>query len=166
MAFVTNKDEKVSNIVYVVAGLFTVALAILIVGIAMEKNCQSKARNKSSAAAIKLERLSQFCKYSQEADRIGLNAFLMRVQKAYFDTSPNQVAYDPDVKYADMHEHLKKRYHFKVMFTCNYLGQGRCNRNISIHFHQLIASLLNIYVFRRISIIGRIFFKKSDAENV
>ena len=123
MAFFRDKDGKISNLIYVVAGLFIVGLAILIVGIAMEGNCRGNVSNnaKATPAGMKLERLSQLCKYSQEADRIGLNAFLKKVQRAYFDNSPNEVAFDPDVKSGDMHEHLKKRYCFTSIFKYYYI---------------------------------------------
>ena len=106
-----NRPGKVSIFVYVVAGLFAISLIVLIIGLAVGANC----RNKSDASAkrsttAKIESLSQFCKSSPEAERIKLNAFLKKVQKAYFENSPDQVVYDPDVKFDDMHEHLKQRY--------------------------------------------------------
>ena len=121
MAFLTDKIRRISLPLYVAAGVFTVGLIILIVGLALDTKCSGK--DTPTASTAKLESLSQYCKYSAEAQSIGLPAFLKRVQKAYFDNSPNQVAFDPDVAASDMHEHLKKRYHFIYFSSCAFMAR-------------------------------------------
>lgn len=111
MAIIASKPGKVSAFVYIVAGIFAVSLIVLIIGLAMDANCRNKVDSgaKSSLSTAKIERLSQFCKYSQEAERMQLDGYLKKVQRAYFKYSPNSAAFDPDVNAEGMHEHLKKR---------------------------------------------------------
>ena len=106
------KGQKVSPIFYIVAGALAVSLIFLIVGLAVDISCRNKMRDNSKPSGVvkKLTSLKEFCSYSPEAKRIGLKAFLKKVQKAYFEHTPNHVAHDPDVKSEEMHEHLKKRY--------------------------------------------------------
>ena len=114
--------RQISIPICVAAVVFTVGLIVLIVGLALDTKCSGDDVHAPTSSTAKLESLSQFCKYSAEAQLIGLPAFLKRVQKAYFDNSPNQVAFDPDVKASDMHEHLKKRYSFIIFLLLCFHG--------------------------------------------
>ena len=117
------KGQKVSPIFYIVAGALAVSLIFLIVGLAVDISCRNKMKDNSMPnSAKKMTSLKEFCSYSPEAKRIGLKAFLKKVQKAYFEHTPNQVTYDPDVKSEERHEHLKKRYDMMSVF---YPREGR-----------------------------------------
>ena len=119
MAFIINKASQAPKVLYLAAAVLIVGLIFLIAGAALIANCGgSKASDNAKApTAKKLKSLSQFCEYSPEAERMGLNKFLKKVQRAYFENSPHQVAFDPDVKAGDMHEYLKKRYVCKLTFS-------------------------------------------------
>ena len=57
----------------------------------------------------KLTTLKEFCAYSDDAKQLGLEDFLKKVQKAYFDNNPNQVAYQPDLTMEELNENVKTR---------------------------------------------------------
>ncbi len=106
----SSSSGKVHPFAYIAAGLLVVGLIVLIVGLSLNFNCNDNDKSKkqdTASKARKLESLKEFCDYSPEAQRIGLKPFLTKVQKSYFEQSPHQVAYQPDIK--DMSEHVKTR---------------------------------------------------------
>ena len=52
---------------------------------------------------------SQFCRFSDEAVRVGLPALLEEVKSAYFTHNPNNVAWNPDLIGREMTEYVKTR---------------------------------------------------------
>jgi len=51
----------------------------------------------------------QFCRFSDEAIRVGLPALLEEVKTAYFAHHPNNVAWNPDLIGQEMTEYVKTR---------------------------------------------------------
>eukprot|EP00794_Sanderia_malayensis_P004766 gene4766-5393_t len=79
--------------------------------LALDIACKDKTTSITpSPKARKLTSLKEFCEYSPEAKRIGLDAFLKKVQLSYYEHFPNQVSYQPDIKSEEMSEHVLKRY--------------------------------------------------------
>lgn len=91
--------------------VFVLAAVLLIVGIALIAAASIKSRN----CALKSSEISQsgggesstsggsdvssnFCKFSQEAQRIGLEEFLSKVKKSYYALHASAFVYNPEVK--------------------------------------------------------------------
>ena len=117
MAFMS-KIGKASPGLYAAVGFLILGLVILIVGVTVDIKCSNEkswTSPSSGGGQRNITGLKEFCKYSPEAERIGLDTFLKRVKAAYYENMPNQVAYDPDVKFNDRFEDLKKRLCFYVI---------------------------------------------------
>ena len=80
--------------------LAAIAIIILVVGIvliakaAKKRDCNDE--GDKSPGSTGDQKSSDFCDYSEEAKRIGLNDIMLRVKKSYYEHHPFQLPSDPD----------------------------------------------------------------------
>ena len=121
-AGVDKLDLPARKLLYLAAALLGIGVFVLILGLVFISKSGPKilCKDKSSLNTVtsdksdksetkKLSTLKEFCAYSDEAKRLGLEDFLKKVQKAYFDNNPNQVAYQPDLTTEELNEKVKTR---------------------------------------------------------
>ncbi|XP_048584062.1 uncharacterized protein LOC125563171 [Nematostella vectensis] len=88
-----NKGNVSRRYVIIAGAVLIVALVVLIVGIVLIVK-SSNANNCTEKGKV-IE--SPFCELSEEGKRIGLEEFIKRVQKTYYNLHPFNVIFDPDV---------------------------------------------------------------------
>ena len=98
-----------SRILFII--LAVIALVVLVVGIvlialaAKRKDCDGRKGGKHPGSSGE-EISSDFCEYSEEAKRIGLDDMILRVKKSYYEYHPFQLPSDPDAT----RDEIKKKY--------------------------------------------------------
>ena len=98
-----------SRILFII--LAVIALVVLVVGIvlialaAKRKDCDGRKGGKHPGSSGE-EISSEFCEYSDEAKRIGLDDMILRVKKSYYEYHPFQLPGDPDAT----RDEIKKNY--------------------------------------------------------
>lgn len=91
--------------------LAVIAFIVLVVGIvlialaAKRKDCDGRKGGKRPGSSGE-EISSDFCEYSEEAKRIGLDDMILRVKKSYYEYHPFQLPSDPDAT----RDEIKKKY--------------------------------------------------------
>ena len=79
--------------IIIIAAVCIIALACLCAGIALmvkTKSCESS-KSGSTTSSLKDQ-----CKYSDEAKRIGLNSFLIKVKDTFYKLHPENTAWHPE----------------------------------------------------------------------
>ena len=81
----------IASIILLIAGLVCIVIAATL---------SSCSKTESSAASV-----TEACRYSPEAKRVGLEGFLREAQLKYFEMNPESVAWQPDID--DIDEHVR-----------------------------------------------------------
>ena len=81
----------------IIAAVCVISMACLFAGIALMATSKACNNTHSQAgSAGKTDALKEQCKFSKEAQRIGLEAFLKKVREQFFKYHPENTAYHPD----------------------------------------------------------------------
>lgn len=100
-----------SNTVLLVLGLLCVLIGVVLVIIGSVKLhvTDNKCGQTPSVAKSTAPKSTQTCNFSAEAVRVGLPALLEEVKTAYFKHSPDNVAWNPDLRGAELSDYVKTR---------------------------------------------------------